>query len=126
MKEFFENLDEMEMWCNTLTLGEYIAGLEAFAELHGHAILEYGLMEPHSNRGDYSNLGFTPTPNVSIGEMIVCATDCLDRVFEGYKGGDFKMYEGTGVCVSEWGSSGVHLTRLLLNKILSVENIQYG
>ena len=74
-----------------------------------------GIGEPHSYRGYYSDLAFTPAPE-RRGEarwLLLEARDCLGQVFEGYKGGGYPMHSLSPVWVSAYGrASGWRLIGL--------------
>lgn len=83
-----------------MTLGQLIAFLE---NRDPDKIVPLGFNNPHSYRGYYDQLAFEPVSNVTIGEMLNCAKQSLGKTFEGYKGGDYIMYEYTDVWISRYG-----------------------
>lgn len=50
-----------------------------------------GFKTPHSYRGDYRELAFSPTSNVTVGEMLAAARSAVGATYQGYKGGEFRM-----------------------------------
>lgn len=76
------------------TLGELIEALENFHPAR-HSPLGFG--NPHSYRGDYSELAFEPAPAATVADMLAVAKSALGRTFEGWKGGDYVMDEHTPV-----------------------------
>jgi hypothetical protein len=86
-----------------MTLGALIAALESVDPERKIV----GLGSPMSYRGYYSDLAFKPsTEAVTVAEALKTARDCMGRVFEGYKGGDFCMGENTPIWSAEYGNSG--------------------
>lgn len=69
-----------------------------------------GFGSPHSDRGDYSDLAFTPAAQAEIGDMLKHAKSALGATFTGWKGGDFKMDEYTNVHIGEYGECGDEIT----------------
>lgn len=91
-----------------MNLGKYIETLQSFDPT---IELEMGLGNPHSWRGNYSELAFEPKPNMTVGEMLEEAKGAVGKTFTGWKGGEFKMDEYTSVHVDYVGrwSDGEHL-----------------
>jgi hypothetical protein len=77
-----------------INLGEYIALLE---DQDLDLMMPIGFSQPHSYRGIYEELAFVITYRIKIGEMLDVAKGCVGQVFQGYKGGDFRMGEYTTV-----------------------------
>lgn len=96
---------------HNLTLGELIEELEKVDPDH---VCSVGFGEPHSDRGDYADLAFSPARNVTVGSMLAHARSALGATFEGYKGGDFTMGEWTDVLIGEWGDCGENIGSLLI------------
>ena len=86
-----------------MTLGELIQWLEAQDK---NAIVPEGFSSPHSDRGFYYNLAFTPQPESRIGDMLGHAKGAVGKTFMGYKGGDYYMDLGTEVLIGQYGSCG--------------------
>lgn len=72
-----------------MTLDGLIRALEEADQSYTAPI---GLGRPHSHRGDYSQLAFSPAENVSVSEMLGHARDALGSTFFGWKGGEFVMH----------------------------------
>lgn len=89
---------------NELSLGELI---EALAALPPTLVMPLGFAHPHSYRGYYEQLAFETRRDVTVGSMLDAARSALGSVYQGWKGGDYLMHEGTPVnLVSEEGSCG--------------------
>lgn len=93
-----------------MTLGELIEALEA---LHPGSV-DYGFGNPHSYRGDYSDLAFEPQRGTTIVAMLEAATSAVGATFQGYKGGDFVMDEWTRVWLACEGTVGETIGPALL------------
>lgn len=94
-----------------LVLGELIERLEQ--EPLGKR-LKLGFANPHSYRGYYEQLAFEPARNVTVGEMLAAARSALGKTFQGWKGGDYVMDEGSCVWLAQQGDCGEMLGALLL------------
>ncbi len=100
-----------------MTLGELIAALEA---ADPRLVLPEGFSNPHSWRGDYSELAFEPAAYVTVDSMLDAARSALGTTYGGYKGGDYEMTADTDCWIAAWGSSvdsetiGPRLLRLML------------
>lgn len=91
-------------------------------EKHGPSkVVKLGFSTPHSWRGDYSQLAFVPTKNVTVGEMIRCAKEALGSTYTGWKGGEFTMDEYSSVYLAEHGECGEELGPTLLGFMLRDE-----
>ncbi len=66
-------------------LSDVIAALEAADPEH---ISPIGLGSPHSYRGYYDDVAFTPRRNISIAKQLAFAKSALGKTFTGYKGGE--------------------------------------
>ena len=86
-----------------MMLGELICLLE---DLPQNKVVKFGFGHPHSYRGYYEDLSFSPEMNVTIGSMLEHAKSALGQTFTGYKGGEFLMGEYTECWISCYGSSG--------------------
>lgn len=71
-----------------------------------NAVVPNGFSSPHSDRGYYHNLAFTPQSESRIQDMLAHAKGALGRTFEGYKGGQYTMGEHTEVFIGEYGECG--------------------
>ncbi len=85
-----------------MTLGDLIETLEAADPEHW---VKHGFGEPHSYRGDYSEVAFTPVDDVTVGSMLAHARAALGQTFIGYKGGEYTMHEFTPTWIAEYGRS---------------------
>lgn len=85
-----------------MTLDELIVALEAADPA---LVLPLGFSNPHSYRGDYMDLAFEPTANVTVGAMLADARSARGTTYQGYKGGDNTMDGWTDCWLAEEGSS---------------------
>lgn len=69
-----------------MTLGEMIDILQSLP-----AAAKVGLGTPHSYRGFYEQLAFAPCEPRPVADVLATARECVGAVFEGYKGGSYKM-----------------------------------
>lgn len=92
---------------NHTTLGILIEWLEAQDQ---SLIVKDGFSSPHSDRGDYSELAFTPAEEARISEMLKHARSAVDATFTGWKGGEFKMDLETPVYIGDYGDCGDAIT----------------
>ncbi len=90
-----------------MTLGDLIKWLEVQDQ---DLIVKDGFSSPHSDRGDYSELAFTPENESKISDMLANAKSAVGKTFLGWKGGDFEMGEHTPVYIGEYGSCGEEIT----------------
>ena len=68
--------------------------------------LPKGFSTPHSYRGFYYELAFTPADNVSIESMLENAESAVNQTYTGWKGGEFKMTVETRVHLAADGELG--------------------
>ena len=106
-----------------MTRGELIAALEAAPQ---DRVCREGFGQPHSDRGNYSDLAFAPAKDVSVASMLANAKSALGATFDGYKGGKYTMSEWTSVFVGEWGACGEPLSPWAVRWLLSTENTTGG
>lgn len=100
-----------------MNLGDLITRLAA---ADPNQVVRHGFHNPHSYRGDYWDLAFEPTPNITVAEMLTAARSALGTTYQGYKGGDFTMREHTWCWLSEQGdASGETISALLLDFMLT-------
>jgi hypothetical protein len=92
---------------NSTTLGDLINWLE---KQDPFLWVPDGFSEPHTDRGDYSELAFNPESLARIGEMLTQAKSAVGETFEGWKGGDFQMSERTPVYIGHFGECGEPIT----------------
>lgn len=82
-------------------------------------IVVHGWDRAHSDRGNYSDLAFGPADDVNVGQMLQVARGALGSVFEGYKGGSYKMAEYTECYLAHWGYwTGIPISYALLGWML--------
>ena len=113
-KEFKELQHELEQ----LDLGELIEILEQEQKKSPGRVVKLGIGEPHSWRGDYSELAFEPKKDVTIDKIVSDAKAARNSEFCGYKGGYYKMTENTYVYLDYWGESmGVPMCLYVLKKL---------
>lgn len=95
-----------------LTLGKLIDALEGLPA--DAAVADLG--EDHSYRGYYSDLAFEPeVAETTAGELARrLRRDCLGSVYEGYKGGEFRMDHTTPLWVAEYSCCGDRIMGLAL------------
>lgn len=102
-----------------LVLGEIIFRLE---QEDPARVLPLGFANPHSYRGDYSELAFEPVRNITIGEMLAEARFAEGATFQGWKGGDYAMNELSDCWIAGHGeSSDNKIGPLLLELLLGGE-----
>lgn len=92
-----------------MTLGELIDWLK---EQDPELVVKDGFGSPHSDRGSYAELAFSPKKEAKIGDMLSFAKSALGATFKGWKGGDFKMDEFTSVYIGEYGDCGEEITSI--------------
>lgn len=84
-----------------MTLGELIEYLE---KCDPDLVVPLGFARPHSYRGYYEQLAFSPARNVTVCSMLGHAKNALDATFTGYKGGEYTMRDYTDCWIAEYGS----------------------
>lgn len=94
-----------------MTLGELIQWLETQDK---NDIVTDGFSSPHSDRGFYYNLAFTPQPESRIGDMLDHAKGAVGSTFTGYKGGDYFMDLNTEVLIGGYESCGEEINSYTL------------
>jgi len=83
-----------------------------------------GFCNPHSHRGDYSELAFEVELETTVSSMLSAAKCAVNRDLEGYKGGTYRMTLETECCLTKDDSmSGIKIDDSLLDRILS-HNLQ--
>ncbi len=88
---------------NPTTLGILINWLEKQDQ---DLIVDDGFGDPHSDRGDYSELAFDPLSKAKISKMLAHARSAVGTTFTGWKGGEYTMDENTPVYIGEYGDCG--------------------
>ena len=81
-------------------------------------VVTKGFNNPHSYRGYYEELAFEPTDNTTVGEMLDCAKESLNKTYTGYKGGEYTMDEYTDCNLAWYGSTGEGIGEVLLGYML--------
>jgi hypothetical protein len=92
-----------------MSLGELIDWLEKQDQ---DLIVKDGFSSPHSDRGSYDELAFTPEPEAKISDMLKHAKAADGTTFFGWKGGKFKMNRNTSVYIGEYGLCGEEITTI--------------
>lgn len=64
-----------------------------------------GFGSPHSYRGYYEDVAFSPEENVTFGQMLEHAQSALGATFTGWKGGEYTMEPWTACWIAEPGST---------------------
>ncbi len=78
-----------------------------------------GFCNPHSHRGDYSELAFEIAVDLEVRALLSAAEYAINRDFEGYKGGSYRMTLETDCYLVEDNSrSGIEIDDSLLDRIL--------
>ena len=78
-----------------------------------------GFCNPHSHRGDYSQLAFEVELEVTIRSLLSAAEHAVNRDFEGYKGGSYRMtLETECYLTSDQSMSGIKIDTALLDRLL--------
>lgn len=97
-----------------MTLGELIKQLEAYPQ---DLVVKHGFGSPHSDRGNYSDIAFTPEENVSIASMLAHARSAVGKYFSGWKGGEYLMDVSTDAYIGKWGEAGEEITMAFFVRI---------
>lgn len=89
-----------------MTLGKLISALKVMP----NEAMVSNLNNAHSYRGYYSDLAFERgIGEIPASELLSACQSAIDKVFEGYKGGDFLMGAHTPVWVANYGQEGSKL-----------------
>lgn len=82
--------------------------------------LPVGFHRPHSYRGDYSEVAFEITEDITIQRMLDEVKSAIGTVYEGYKGGNYLMRDYTTAwLVLEEGVCGETIGSVLLDLLLA-------
>lgn len=73
-------------------------------------LVKDGFGSPHSDRGSYEELAFSPEPRARLGDMLDYAESALGQSFYGWKGGDYLMENHTSVYIGNYGECGEEIT----------------
>ena len=100
-----------------MILKDLIAALERADPNH---VAPIGFRNPHSYRGYYEELSFSPAPNVTVAQMLDSARDALGSTYHGYhaRSEEFMMTENTPCHLAEWGECGETIGPVLLGYML--------
>lgn len=72
-----------------------------------NTVTKFGIRNPHSFRGNYSDLALEPTKGEStVGQWLEVLEAQVGTVHEGWKGGDYTMGDMTDVWFSYEGDGG--------------------
>jgi len=102
-----------------MTLGNLIEWLE---QQNPELVVKDGFSTPHSDRGSYDELAFSPEPEAKIGDMLKYAKSALGATFTGWKGGEYTMNEHTSVYIGEYGECGEEITSIHFKYWLATGN----
>jgi hypothetical protein len=91
----------------TMSLGEVIEQLESLPE---DAVVPHGFGSPHSDRGDYSQLAFTPESQARVSDMLASAKSAVGTTYTGWKGGEYEMGTYSYCHIGEYGTCGEPIT----------------
>lgn len=116
---------QSERAMSQMTLGGLIAALASLPS--DKQVVGFG--EPISYRGYYCDLAFEPVKaSQSVESLLTVARGCMGRVFQGYKGGFYRMGETTPIWLSKYGMSssprimGLNTDSEIVTPVLAVED----
>lgn len=113
---------EQERADTQMTLGKLVARLN---EMPLHAEID-AIGEAHSYRGFYSDLAFERKDGkMKVADLLVMCKWLNGFVFQGYKGGDFKMSENTPLWIASWGNTGDRLMDIRDDGTIVTEPFEY-
>jgi hypothetical protein len=92
--------------------------IEELEKHHPAKHVPLGFGRPHSYRGYYEQLAFSPVENTTVGDMLNAAKTAMGKTFTGYKGGEYEMGEWTECNLAEYGSCGETIGPVLLRYML--------
>ena len=92
--------------------------IEALEAADPEQTVPVGFGNPHSYRGDYSDLAFQPAANVTVASMLSAAREALGSTYHGYKGGAYTMHEYSRVWLAWYGETGESIGPVLLSYML--------
>lgn len=97
--------------------------IKVLNKMDGEDVLPIGPVYPHSYRGDYDHLAFCTGKNIKVSNLLYDAGRCIGRMFDGWKGGLYRMYEDTPVwIVNGVGETGDSLGYFIW-KFMTGENV---
>lgn len=90
-----------------ITLGELIDQLKSQKQ-DNQVRFDFGRIAPvalNSWRGVYSELalGYNDDKSITVAELLTICENAIDKIFHGYKGGDYTATRNTSVYVANWG-----------------------
>lgn len=91
--------------------------IERLDRLDHATVFPHGFYEPHSYRGDYSQLAFVPKSDVSVADMLASAREARGKTYTGWKGGEFTMGDYTDVYLAQIGDCGEQLTAQFFDQL---------
>lgn len=97
--------------------------IDRLKQLPQDRVIAHGFDNPHSWRGDYSQLAFEPADHVTVGEMLKCAIAAKGASYEGWKGGTYQMSDYTDVYLAERGTCGEPITNAFFDLILAQDEL---
>ena len=77
-----------------------------------------GFSNPHSYRGVYADVAFSPVNESTAGEMLGYAKAALGSTFQGWKGGEFTMDGQCYVYLAERGDCGEAIEPLTITAMI--------
>jgi hypothetical protein len=80
--------------------------------------VKIGFENPHSYRGYYEELAFSPVEDTTVGAMLDAARSALGNTYEGYKGGEFIMDGSTTCYLAYYSEIGEEIGPTLLGYML--------
>ena len=100
-----------------MMLGDLI---DALRKEEPNRVLPIGFSHPHSYRGFYDQLAFEPCRDVLLKNVLAEAEGALNKVYQGWKGGDYRMGQHTDVWLAYEGTTqpGEPLSVLTLGMML--------
>lgn len=118
LMDTFSDISARERSKYHVTLGKLI---EALRKANPESVVTFnhnttfGPSKPHSYRGYYSDLSLGITAPPKVKEFLPLCEEANGNVFEGYKGGDFKMSNDTPLWCASYGECGlaivdIHIT----------------
>lgn len=88
--------------------------IKAFESADQSYIPVMGFNNPHSYRGDYTDLGVEPAYGASVGDMLRTLREALGSTYEGWKGGEYTMRVYSYVHIAAWGNVGDRIGPVLV------------
>jgi hypothetical protein len=116
MRRVAETVAEEAESAGQMTLGAMIAALKVLPPDKPIGLdVGLSLVVPHSYRGYYEQLAFDLVPESrTVADLLADAESAKGSIFDGYKGGDFRMTGTTMIWAANYGCCG--------QRIVGVEN----